>query len=93
MGNSNAVIKEDCIEIPCSCCGGTGKVVIPNEQFKPRVKLSPYGLEMQGKHKCNLVGSIIRKTLAGSRDYTVIVLWDGRKVPESMHESQVEQIK
>lgn len=58
------------------------------------VKLSSWGLEMQGKRKHVLKGTVVdwldgyTKSL---RDGTVCVKWDGKKKPEWMHSSHLDR--
>ena len=52
-----------------------------------RVILSEYGKQMQRSHK--KTGKIITQMLAGMRDWSVEVKWDGQKKTVWMHESQV----
>lgn len=60
-----------------------------------RVKLSAWGLEMQGKNKNMQVGTVIdfSQWMQYKNDGTVTVKWDGISKPDSMHISQVEALK
>jgi hypothetical protein len=58
-----------------------------------RVKLSPFGIEMQQPKDKNKTGVILRRSLAGLYDYCVEVKWDNSTKAEWMHESQVEPVK
>ena len=61
-----------------------------------RVKLSKWGLEMQGKQKSKLRGTVI-EVLEGAvqktTDSTVCMKWEGISKPHWMHVSQVEPQK
>jgi len=59
-----------------------------------RVKLSSWGLEMQGKRKSKLVGTVVdfSQWMHYKNDGTVIVKWDGISKPDSMHISHIEPI-
>ncbi len=59
-----------------------------------RVKLSAWGLEMQGNRKSKRRGKVVDYIKGHSEnDGTVFVKWDGVIIPESMHQSQVEILK
>lgn len=60
-----------------------------------RVKLSSWGLEMQGKSKKKLVGTVVsfKQWMSFKNDGTVTVKWDGVCKPSSMHISQIEVLK
>lgn len=61
-----------------------------------RVKLSSWGLEMQGKHKAKLrctVIELIEGAVQKTTDSTVCVKWEGISKPDWMHVSQVEPLK
>jgi hypothetical protein len=60
-----------------------------------RVKLSSWGLEMQGKRKSKLVGTVVDyiQWMHYKNDGTVTVKWDGISKPDSMHISQIEALK
>jgi len=59
-----------------------------------RVKLSAWGLEMQGNQKSKLVGMVVdySQWLGYKNDGTVTVKWDGISKPVSMHVSQIEAL-
>lgn len=54
------------------------------------VKLSDWGLEMQGSTKKSLVGKVIDFLPYLHGDGTVTVKWEGVAKPDSMHTSQVK---
>lgn len=60
-----------------------------------RVKLSDWGLQMQGKGKKKLIGTVVEfdQWMHYENDGTITVKWDGIAKPSSMHISQVEIIK
>jgi hypothetical protein len=60
-----------------------------------RVKLSSWGLEMQGKNKKKQFGTVIdfRQWMHFKDDGIVTVKWDGISKPDSMHISQIEAVK
>lgn len=60
-----------------------------------KVKLSVFGLEMQGKNKAKLRGVVIawNQWMNYPNDGTVTIKWDQKSKPEDMHISHVEEIK
>lgn len=64
-------------------------------QIGARVKLSAWGLEMQGARLKKLTGTVISYLpwMNFPNDGTVTVLWDGQKKHSDMHVSQIELIK
>lgn len=66
----------------------------PN-QIGCKVKLSAFGLEMQGNNKKKLRGVVIawRQWMHYPNDGTVTVKWDTKNKPEDMHLHQVEVSK
>lgn len=65
----------------------------PNE-IGCKVKLSDFGIEMQGKDKRKLSGIVIdwRQWMHFPNDGTVTVKWDKISKPQDMHVSQVVAI-
>lgn len=60
-----------------------------------RVKLSKWGIEMQGNRKKKLVGKVVTFSEGAVNKITdgcVVIKWDGRKKPDSMHISQIEEL-
>jgi hypothetical protein len=68
----------------------------PNE-IGCRVRLSAYGIEMQGKRKAKLIGTVVDWinwcSTPTFKDGLSTVKWDGKSKPETMHCSQLETIK
>ena len=60
-----------------------------------RVKLSAWGIEMQGKSKSKLVGTVVdwRQWMHYPNQGTVTVKWDGVAKPSSMDISQIDTLK
>ena len=61
-----------------------------------RVKLSSWGLEMQGKTKTKLRGTVIEViegAVQKTTDSTICVKWEGISNPDWMHVSQAEPVK
>ncbi len=57
-----------------------------------RVRLSKWGLEMQGKRKAKLVGTVLdfSQWMHYENQGIVTVKWDGISKPDSMDVSQIE---
>jgi hypothetical protein len=61
-----------------------------------RVRLSEYGIKMQGARKKKLRGTVIKylpSVLNPTTDGVVYVKWDSVPSPDAMHISQIEPIK
>lgn len=83
-----AICEQYCMQIEAA------KQPVTRSTIGARVKLSAFGLEMQGKRKQHWRGTVV--------DYlpwiypnqgSVTVKWDHIKKPDGMHESQVEPVK
>ena len=81
------------IESYCSQVHKLNKKISSTTEVGCRVKLSSWGLEMQGNQKKNLVGTVLDYLpYVHITDGTVIVKWDRVKKPDYMHISQIEAI-
>jgi hypothetical protein len=59
-----------------------------------RVRLSPHGIDMQGKRKQKRAGKVVQYLPSQYKgDGTVWIKWDNIKTPDVMHESQIEPSK
>lgn len=62
-----------------------------------RVKLSAHGIEMQGKRKAKLIGTVVDwldwRSTPTFKDGLTTVRWDGKVKPETMHASHLEVVK
>jgi|GEM_PF-5218071 len=78
-----------------SYCGQVGKKKnAETNEIGCRVKLSEWGLEMQGKRnrgKRGIVVDFSEGVINKIRDGTVTVKWDGVSKPSQMHISQVSK--
>lgn len=62
-----------------------------------RVKLSAWGIEMQGKRKAKLIGTVVDwldwHSTPTFKDGLTTVKWDGKAKPDTMHISHLEVVK
>ena len=81
------IVETYCNQIPKSA-------INDKREIGCRVKLSAYGIEMQGKSKAKLVGTVVdwRQWMHYQNQGTVTVKWDGVSKPSSMDISQIEPI-